>query len=459
MRPRFGLSSLDRVRAPACAVALGCLMAAGWGMTEPGSWAQDIAPGARTALPPLPMPRPRPRFRAGAGDAETEALRAEIARDTTFQAALRADLDAARTDPARLTQMLVEVTARMRKVEQQMLDVEARLVDLDRTRSDLTRALQDRRDVLAQVLAALARMGRNPPPALLMRPDDALDSVRSAILLGAVLPELRMEAETAAADLAELSEARTQTSAAHDSLKQLRGALEADRIRLAALVEERQNQVQAAAPRPPQDQAQAEMVAKSAANVHDLVTRLETATPLAPQTARPPGAAQDADGGSEAVKTSALANPARLSPTRPFVDAKGLLSLPVAGVQIGDFGAADGAGETRKGLTIATRAAAQVATPAEGWVVYAGPFQGYGQLLILNVGGGYHIVLAGMERITVAPGQFVLTGEPVGTMGSGSRAGGTASPKPQLYVEFRKDGIAIDSAPWWAATENQRVRG
>ena len=87
------------------------------------------------------------------------------------------------------------------------------------------------------------------------------------------------------------------------------------------------------------------------------------------------------------------------------------------GVRIREFGAPDGLGGTEKGLSISARPGAQVTAPCDGWVVYAGPFRNYGQLLILNAGGGYHVLLAGMDRISVDLGQFVLTGEPVAVMG------------------------------------------
>ena len=83
-------------------------------------------------------------------------------------------------------------------------------------------------------------------------------------------------------------------------------------------------------------------------------------------------------------------------------------------------------------------------------MVYAGPFRNYGQLLILNAGGGYHVLLAGMDRISVDLGQFVLTGEPVAVMGSGSQIAATlatGSSQPVLYVEFRKDGTPVDPRP------------
>jgi septal ring factor EnvC (AmiA/AmiB activator) len=158
----------------------------------------------------------------------------------------------------------------------------------------------------------------------------------------------------------------------------------------------------------------------------------------------------------------ALKDPARLSPAIAFASAKGLFALPVNGVKIREFGGSDGAGGLQKGVSLATRAGAQVTTPCDGWVVYAGPFRSYGQLLILNAGGGYHVLIAGMERISVNIGQFVLTGEPVATMGTTSQVASilaASAREPVLYIEFRKDGTPIDPGPWWAASEGEKVRG
>ncbi|MFZ3361261.1 MAG: peptidoglycan DD-metalloendopeptidase family protein, partial [Xanthobacteraceae bacterium] len=136
--------------------------------------------------------------------------------------------------------------------------------------------------------------------------------------------------------------------------------------------------------------------------------------------------------------------------------------LPVNGVSIREFGGSDGVGGTQKGLSIAARPGAEITAPCDGWVVYAGPFRSYGQLLILNAGGGYHVLLAGMDRISVDLGQFVLTGEPVAVMGAATQATATPSTgakEPVLYVEFRKDGAPIDPSPWWATNEGEKVRG
>ncbi|MFG1477285.1 peptidoglycan DD-metalloendopeptidase family protein [Xanthobacter sp. V4C-4] len=476
---------LPCARAIARAIALIIGLAGPVGLAR-GQGAAGDPPPRVVAPPPAPFQPTPARPPAGAplppaspvrrGLVDTEALKADVRGGEAFQKRIAAELEAARGDRAKLNALLLETAGRSRAVEQQLIDVEARIGQLDRSSADLSASLAKRRGVLAEVLAALLRMGRNPPPAMLMRPDDALDAVRSAILLGSLLPELRVEAETLASDLSELVRVRAELGEARESLGQLRVALDEDHKRLAALVNERQRRQSEDHPLPQGEKAQADSVARSTADVHDLVTRLETEVPPA---ARAADAARAGAGPAvPAGPASAVpANPARMAPAVAFADAKGLLPLPVAGVRLREFGTADDVGAAAKGLSIATRAGAPVTAPADGWVVYAGPFRSYGQLLIINAGGGYHILMAGMEKITVDLGQFVLAGEPVAIMGGLARPGagtvpgksapgvaaglplGTASGQPQLYVEFRKDGVSIDPAPWWAATDSRKVRG
>jgi len=141
-------------------------------------------------------------------------------------------------------------------------------------------------------------------------------------------------------------------------------------------------------------------------------------------------------------------------PKLAFADARGRLEFPAQGRIIKTYGAEDGFGGKTRGVFVATRAAAQVIAPADGEVEFAGLFRSYGQLLILNTGGGYHVLLAGMGEITVLQGQFLRAGEPVGVMGKTAAPGTLTGDqvqdgKPVLYIEFRKQGEAIDSSPWW----------
>src|SRR6201999_783541 len=162
---------------------------------------------------------------------------------------------------------------------------------------------------------------------------------------------------------------------------------------------------------------------------------------------------------------TALKDPGRLEPAVAFASTKGMLPIPVNGVKSHDFGSPDPSGGTEKGISIVTRPGAQVTSPCDGWVVYAAPYRSYGKLLILNAGGGYLVVLAGMEQISVDIGQFVLTGEPVASMGSGpvvassTMTSPAGASQPVLYIEFRKDGTPVDPGPWWVAPGSEKVRG
>jgi septal ring factor EnvC (AmiA/AmiB activator) len=300
---------------------------------------------------------------------------------------------------------------------------------------------------------------------LLVSPEDALQSLRTAIMLGSVVPEMRAQSVKLVTDLNELVTVRKTIAAERDQLATDRDGLRVDQTRLASLVEERQKQQSTAEQNMQAEAARALELSRKVDDLQSLIAKMEQDLQSAAKAA---AAAKEATERAAAAAASgkpnlaALKDPGRLSPAIAFASAKGLLALPVNGTRIRDYGGSNGAGGTEKGISLATRAGAQVTTPCDGWVVYAGPFRSYGQLLILNAGGGYHVLIAGMERISVNIGQFVLTGEPIATMGTTSRIASilaTSVSRPVLYVEFRKDGTPIDPGPWWAANEGEKVRG
>jgi septal ring factor EnvC (AmiA/AmiB activator) len=137
-----------------------------------------------------------------------------------------------------------------------------------------------------------------------------------------------------------------------------------------------------------------------------------------------------------------------------FAEARGKLPFPAQGQIVRRYGEPDGLGRDSQGLMIATRAGAQVTAPADAKVEFAGPFRSYGQVVILNPGGGYRLLLAGMDKVTADVGEFLRAGEPVGEMGSGPASvtlfGEVVQDgRPVLYIEFRNSTEAVDSGPWW----------
>jgi septal ring factor EnvC (AmiA/AmiB activator) len=290
---------------------------------------------------------------------------------------------------------------------------------------------------------------------LIASPEDALQAIRTAMVLGAVLPEMRAEVDALATNLAELARLRRQIAAERDRLKVEVIALDKERARLAALVDERQRRQAEREKALETERAHARDLAQQAVSLKELIAKLE-------QGLTPEERAARQSLRRESQPLAALHDPGRLAPAVAFASLRGKIPMPVNGIKIRDFGAPDAAGGAEKGVSIATRAGAQVIAPADGWVMYAGPFRSYGQLLILDTGGGYHVLLAGMERISVDLGQFVLAGEPVAVMGNASRIAAilaNGSSQPVLYIEFRKDGVPIDPGPWWAASEGEKVRG
>ncbi|RJF74181.1 murein hydrolase activator EnvC family protein [Rhodopseudomonas palustris] len=388
---------------------------------------------------------------------ELEAARAEQKRAAELQDKLKADLAAIGEDRTKLNQQLIDIAAKVRAVEAKINDAEARLVPLDAREGQIRSSLEQRRGEIGEVLAALQRAGRRAPPALLVRPEDALQSLRTAILLGAVVPDLRDRAERLATDLGELVTLRRTIAAERDQLAADRGAMTADQTRLAALVDERQRKQSNVEKDIETERSRALTLSRQVDSLTGLIAKMEQDLKSAAK-----AAAAASQKGTPMANLAALKDPGRLSPAIAFASAKGMLGLPVNGTKIREFGRPDGVGGVERGISLSTRAGAQVTTPCDGWVVYAGPFRSYGQLLILNAGGGYHVLIAGMERISVNIGQFVLTGEPVATMGTTSQVASILAAnvsQPVLYIEFRKDGTPIDPGPWWAANEGEKVRG
>jgi septal ring factor EnvC (AmiA/AmiB activator) len=393
-------------------------------------------------------------------DQELDAAMARQRNSAEAQAKLRSEIEVLGRDRRKFNQQLIETASRVREVEARINASQTRLDALNQQEQLFQKTLDQRQAVIVEILAALQRIGRQPPPALLVSPEDALRAVRTAITLGAVLPEMRAQADALAGDLAALLDVRKEIVAQRDGLTGELDQLGREQLRVTLLVDERQKKQAGAEQSLNSERQRAADLARQVENIKDLITKLEGGLNSTTRATR----AADRSIANDATQPelAALSDPGRLAPAVAFADMRGRLRLPVNGARIREFGGADGVGGTQKGLSIASRPGGEITAPCDGWVVYAGRFRSYGQLLILNAGGGYHVLLAGMERISVDLGQFVLTGEPVAVMGDGSKASpaGASGPKqPVLYVEFRKDGTPIDPSPWWATNESEKVRG
>lgn len=413
--------------------------------------------GGTSFADPLAAPAPvDPASIASDRQAELDHLQVQMHLSDEAVARLEGDIGRLDGNAGTLRVELVDTARRIREAEDHVLAAEARLAGLAGDERRTTTSLAARRSLMVNVVAALQRMGHSPPPALLVRPDDALDAVRTAMLLGTLLPEMGSRVTALADDLQRLARLRQETATERDALKASLIGLAEDHARLDLLVGERQRAMDQDRQALAAERQRSALLARDATTLRDLLARLAAPVPAPPSDA------------------------ARLAPAQPFEAARGTLVLPVSGPVRSRFGEPDGLGGQRRGMTLAARPGADVTSPCDGQIAYAGPFRSYGQLLIIDAGGGYHVLLAGLSRISVESGQSVLAGEPVGSMGEAILAvAGRAVPGkalqvrldggasgPDLYVEFRKDGTSVDPAAWWApqapqagAQQGEKARG
>ncbi|WP_243953307.1 murein hydrolase activator EnvC family protein [Methylobacterium sp. J-067] len=383
-----------------------------------------------------------------------DALSASEGQRTQFEK----EIASIGTDRAKLDAALLDAGRQAQATEERMTRLEERLKAMTDSEAAIRRSLQARRGTVAEILAALQRMGRRPPPAVLTSPEDVLAAIRTSMLLGAVVPELRGELDTLAADLTEMVRLRDAIARDKEGLSADLAGWAREQQRLKALVtarRARQAEVESGLAAERRRSAELGVQAKS---LKDLLERVEGEVSAAKRTAEEAKAAAEREVRvtQERFAAAGFRDPARLAPKVRFAEARGEVPRPVAGRLVRAFNQPDGNGGSTRGVSFATRPRATVASPADGWVQFAGPFRSYGRLLIINAGDGYYLLLAGMDQISVEVGQFVLAGEPLGSMGEG-----TPGPDgdPTLYVEFKKDGGSIDPEPFWAKSPNDKVLG
>jgi septal ring factor EnvC (AmiA/AmiB activator) len=324
--------------------------------------------------------------------------------------------------------------------ERELNVVEQRLAMYETREADGMRTLAQQRGKLASLLAVLQRMGSEPPPALIVQPNDAAAAARSAMLLTAVVPAVRTQARTLSNDLANLREMRRKAAEERLKVAAAAEALDKDRNVLSELLTQRRYLAAQTRDQLKATRARIDTLAEQATDLRALIVSLSE------DAKRPASAASPA---TLSGQTGVVGAPR----SGPLEQLRGALTLPANGELVSRFGASDGMGGHLAGIHLKTRPGAQVTSPCDGKIVYAGTFRGYGKMLIIGANGGYHVLLAGLSRVEGTVGQVVLAGEPVGRMGAGAAqaAGPGGLEGERLYIEFRRNNAPVDPVPWFAA--------
>lgn len=441
--------------------------------TEPSATPAETAatsPGAGEGLRPgVQEPAAAPAGPQDVAATESQALadiEASISLSQERVEALKRDIEEMKGDRARQNAALIAAAQRVKTAEAEVARMEERLGDLIVDEMEVRGRLDGADASISSVLAALERISRNPPPALIVDPSDALGSARSAILISAIVPQLRSKADELTANLKRLAEVKAAALEEEALLRANFEILEEEQLRIATLIVARREGEGRITAEIEAEQDEAEALAAKASSLKQLIddlTKRAAAVAVAADATTTANAGGNAPALDPETIKLALANAERVQPAVPFAQARGFLTLPSSGVAVIEYGDSDGFGGISKGLSIVTRAEAQVVAPADGWVLYKGDYLNYGQIVILNTGQDYTLLLAGLATVTADIGQFVLMGEPLGTMGSQTIGRTVATSagvsRPTLYIEMRRNNEPVDPTGWWASPANPTESG
>lgn len=371
------------------------------------------------------------------------------------QAALANDIETAIKAQAEISDKLIVLAKTLESQQSAVQTADQKLKKLGAESIIIRSTLAEKQDQLSELLAGLQRLEQNPPPALVVEPQNILQALRGAMMFGAVVPEMRDQAQNLQNDLHRLEAIKTETEDTKKSQEAALQALAVSQIELIKLQTEKKAFAASSAKSLTDEKLRSAELAKQAKNLKQLLAALEEEKKKAEALKTAEAKALEE---TERKKREAL-----MRPMMVFTEAHGKLDYPVQGDKLKQFGEDNGLGGASDGLAIAASADSTVISPVDGRVEFAGPFRSYGQLLILNVGEGYLVLLAGMNQISAEIGQSIRAGEPLGQMGKGPSSvaligSETNNAQPVLYIEFRKNNDPVDPSPWWIGGRKEAMK-
>ena len=388
------------------------------------------------ATPALAQSRAAPKSFTQDDLKRAEAARdAAVARLRTLEARSNAVAREVSDIDADLLAAAADSTAR----EEAAYAAEEQLMILSDETGTATAALSADQAALDDLLAALMTFGSRKPPALATSPEDSAAAVRAGILMSDAAPALSKRAGELKLQIETLNRLAAETREQQANLASATGALSARREEINALAAEKRRALAALNAETDAARAESKRLADEAQSLRDLLDRLAKAAPARPSV-KPPSSKPAAKPSTNKPSASAPAKPPVSAAARPPL-AAGTPVQPAVGARLHRFGQTVD-GSKQEGLTLGTRAAAQVVAPLDARVQYSGVFRSYGQMVILDVGNDVLVVVSGLDALYPEAGQWVLAGEPIGRMAD------RKSPSPELYLEVRRKGQPVDPERW-----------
>ncbi|HCW62815.1 MULTISPECIES: murein hydrolase activator EnvC family protein [Sphingobium] len=350
------------------------------------------------------------------------------ARDRAARLAQQAS--AARDAAEQARRRAAAVAARIQQAEADIQAAQARIAIIARLQRAQAKRLAARQEPVVRLTAALQMMARRPLALALVQPGSISDAVHLRAVLGQILPVIEQRTAGLRAELARSRALRATAQQASDALAQAQQDRRAQRAELAGLETQKRLAARDYRANAGMESERALALGERARDIVDLMDRLEAAGDLRerltalsgplPRPARPDKA------GAAPPERDAMA-----SGPPPY-------RLPVVGQLVTGLGEVNDSGVRARGLTLAVQPSAQAIAPTAGRVAFAGPYRDYGQILIIDHGGGWTTLITGLHRLSVRVGDDVRQGDPVGV---------TDNRRSDIIVELRRNGRPVDIVP------------
>ena len=313
---------------------------------------------------------------------------------------------------------MVNLANKVRKHEDQLSLLEQKKKELEKRQKELESNLSLSSKQMAKLMQAMQTLALRPREILLTQAATPIQMLRSYRLIQYSVPIVGGLKQTTLEDLNQLSQVKFELQSKIASIKTTTAELADKNEQMEKLAQQKKILQAQYASNYEKSKAKAEKLAKEASDLKELLANIQ-----------------------KEQQQKQAASIIQVSGKGAFAKAKGSLAWPAQGKITQNFGDTTGASQSHaKGMIITTRKGAQVTAPFDGTVLFAGPFQNYGQLVIIDHGDNYLTVLSGMDTITTTLGSQLLTGEPVGHM---------STDYVNLYLEVRQNGQAINPRPWF----------
>lgn len=397
----------------------------------------------------------RPVMAADVSKADLAKMEREVQAQNLEHKKLQAQATQISLELTRISKDMIASAKQIQSSEEKISRMES---ELETLRADLKKAEENfvvEDDNLIKTLSALQNLALKPTEALFVQPLTPVEIIRSAMLLREAVPYLQENAARIREDLEKIENQKNLVEKQVARIIRQKKILENEHEQMKALVQRKSKIRNAVEIKSVKAKKKVERLASQANDLRDLLNKLEKQRQeklrRQEEERRRLAELKAAEARRAAEETKKLEEKQRadLIKLKPevinevgenFVKAKGHLLRPARGPVVTAYGEQMSKGVTSKGIIIKTRSQAQVISPYDGTVIFAGPFRGYGNLIIIEHGQGYLSLLAGLEEVDCELGQMLLAGEPVGQM---PESGDT-----RLYVELRKDNHPINPLTW-----------